>query len=168
MENTNKKTLYLFTDGSVNPQEKIGYGAYLLLTQEQLDLQYLNEEVQLKRFENTSSTKLEVETLLWALKNHELKNNHMIIYTDCQNILGLKDRRKRFEENDYYTKKHKRIANHELYKQFYILTDELDCEFVKVKGHKAKDKKDKIDKIFTLVDKGSRNALREEKGHLAN
>ncbi len=55
----------------------------------------------------------------------------------------------------------KRIKNHELYKEFYKITDLLDCDFVKVKGHKKQEAKDEIDKIFTLVDKASRNALRE-------
>ncbi len=59
------------------------------------------------------------------------------------------------------SRSNKRIINHELYKEFYKITDLLDCEFVKVKGHKRQETKDEIDKIFTLVDKASRNALRE-------
>ena len=150
---------YLFTDGSVHPQSKVGYGAYLLLSGE-LKYNKTIDRLKTKRFENTSSTKLEVQTLLWALKGLCIKNNKLIVYTDCQNIIGLKDRRKRFEENNYMSKTNKIIKNHELYKEFYILTDALDCEFIKVKGHKKNSVKDEIDKIFTLVDKASRDALR--------
>ena len=40
------------------------------------------------------------------------------------------------------------------------MTDQLDCELVKVRGHQASNQKDDIDKLFTLVDRASRNALR--------
>ena len=81
-------------------------------------------------------------------------------FADCQNIIGLKDRRARFEKNNYMTGKGKQIKNHELYKEFYNLVDTLDCEFIKVKGHKKTSTKNEIDEIFTLVDKATRNALR--------
>jgi len=157
--NITKAKIYLFTDGSVNPQSGIGFGGYLLLDK----LEYFSElekEIKLKKFNNTSSTKLELETLLWALTEISSKNHKIVIYTDCQNIIGLQGRRDRFERNNYMTGKGKQIKNHELYKDFYKLTDILDCEFIKLKGHKKKSTKDEIDKIFTLVDKATRNALR--------
>jgi len=113
-------------------------------------------------FNDTSSTKLEVQTMLWALKDIPLSNEEIIIYTDCQNIIGLPNRRKRFETNNYLTKKGKLIANHELYKEFYKLTDNLNYKLIKVKGHKESSQKDDIDRIFTLVDKASRDKLRNE------
>lgn len=155
--------LKLFTDGSVNPQLKIGYGAYLLLNEGSFSSEVSEASVKLKRFEHTSSTKLELQALLWALKEICISDSKIIIYTDCQNILGLDERRKRFETNNYLTKKNKLINNHELYKEFYQLRDSLNCEFIKVKGHKHTSQKDEIDRLFTLVDKASRKALREEK-----
>ena len=152
----------LFTDGSSHPQSNIGFGAYLLINDDSKSLDELKKEIKLKMFENTSSTKLEVQTMLWALKDIDIKEEELVIYTDCQNIIGLNDRRKRFETNNYLTKKGKLIANHELYKEFYKLTDNLNCTFVKVKGHKETSQKDEIDKIFTLVDKASRDKLRNE------
>ena len=53
------------------------------------------------------------------------------------------------------------MNNHELYKDFFEKTDELNLIFIKVKGHKKNSLKDEIDTIFNLVDKASRNALRE-------
>ena len=158
--NITKPQIYLFTDGSVNPQSGIGFGAYLLLDSLELFSSELKEEIKVKKFSNTSSTKLELETLLWALTDISSNNHKILIYTDCQNIIGLKDRRDRFEKNNYMTGKGKQIKNHELYKEFYKLVDTLDCEFIKVKGHKKTSAKDDIDKIFTLVDKATRNALR--------
>ena len=74
----------------------------------------------------------------------------------------LQGRRDRFEQNDYYSKKNKRLKNYELYQEFYIMTDQLDCEFVKVRGHHVSSQKDDIDRLFTLVDRASRNALRRD------
>lgn len=157
--NKTKPQIYLFTDGSVNPQSSIGFGAYLLLNK--LDFfSELEKEVKVKKFTNTSSTRLELETLLWALSDISSKNHKIVIYTDCQNIIGLKDRRDRFEKNKYITGKGKLIKNHELYKEFFKLIDNFDCEFIKVKGHKKSSTKDEVDEIFTLVDRATRNALR--------
>jgi ribonuclease HI len=115
-----------------------------------------------RRFEHTSSTKLELQTLLWALSDIQALGSRVIVYTDSQNIMGLQGRRDRFEQNDYRSKKNKRLNNYKLYQEFYRLTDQLDCEFVKVRGHKVSNQKDDIDRLFTLVDRASRNALRED------
>ncbi|WP_373002441.1 ribonuclease HI [Sulfurimonas sp.] len=157
-----KTTLYLFTDGSVNPQKKLGFGAYLLLDEAELLSTTLHKgDVITKRFEDTSSSKLELEAMLWALGEIRLENSKLVVFTDCQNIIGLKDRRERFEKNNYRSKKKALISNHALYKEFYILTDAIECEFIKVKGHKKSEEKNMIDNIFTLVDKAARDSLRE-------
>ena len=155
------KKIKLFTDSSVNPQEKIGFGAYLLLDDENESFEDFKDNIKIKRFENTSSTKLELQTFLWSLKEIIDKNVIIEVYTDCQNIIGLKDRRKRLETNDYKSSKGKLINNQELYKEFFEKIDKLNIIFIKVKGHKKSSLKDEIDNIFNLVDKASRNALRE-------
>ena len=152
--------LLLFTDGSVNPQSNIGYGAYLAVSGEGLSLESLRTSVKVKRFEHTSSTKLELQTLLWALSDIQALGRRVIVYTDSQNIIGLPGRRDRLEQNDYQTKKNKHIKNYKLYREFYRMTDQLDCKFVKVRGHKVSNQKDEIDQLFTFVDRASRNALR--------
>lgn len=155
------KKIKLFTDSSVNPQEKIGFGAYLLLDDENESLEELKEHIKIKRFENTSSTKLELQTLLWALDEIVDKNVIIEVYTDCQNIIGLENRRDKLEKNHFCSSSKKLIANHELYKDFYEKLDSLNLTFIKVKGHKKSSLKDDIDNIFNLVDRASRNALRE-------
>ena len=150
----------LFTDGSVNTHSNIGYGAYLAVPEGGLSLDLLRTSVKVRGFEHTSSTKLELQTLLWALSDIQALGRRVIVYTDSQNIMGLQGRRDRFEQNDYRSKKNKRLNNYELYQEFYRMTDQLDCEFVKVGGHKVSNQKDDIDRLFTLVDRASRNALR--------
>ncbi len=152
----------LFTDGSVNTQSNIGYGAYLAVSERGLSLDSLRTRVKVRRFEHTSSTKLELQTLLWALSDIQALGKKVTVYTDSQNIMGLPERRDRFEQYDYRSKKKKRFNNYELYQEFYRMTDQFDCEFVKVRGHRVSDQKDDIDRLFTLVDRASRNALRRD------
>jgi len=152
--------LMLLTDGSVNSQSNIGYGAYLVVSECGLSLDSLRTRVKVKRFEHTSSTKLELQTLLWALSDIQALGRKVIVFTDSQNIMGLQGRRDRFERNDYRSKNNKRLNNYDLYQEFYRMTDQLDCELVKVRGHKVSNQKDDIDRLFTLVDRASRNALR--------
>ena len=150
----------LLTDGSVNTQSKIGYGAYLAVSERGLSLDSLRERVKLRRFEHTSSTKLELQTLLWALGDIQVLEGKVVVYTDSQNIMGLPGRRERFEQNSYRSKKGRLLNNYKLYQEFFKIIDQLNCRFVKVRGHQVSNQKDDIDRLFTLVDRASRNALR--------
>jgi len=152
--------IMLFMDGSVNTQTKIGYGACLAVSGSEFSLDSLRTRVKLRRFEHTSSTKLELQTFLWALGDIQALGRKVIVYTDSQNIVGLQGRRDRLEQNDYRSKNNKRLNNYELYQEFYRLTDHLDCKVVKIRGHQVSHRKDDIDRLFTLVDRASRAALR--------
>lgn len=153
-------TVLLFTDGSVNTKTKVGFGAYLIVDSSEIPSE--TPKVQLKRFENTSSTKLELETLLWALNEIQVKNQKIKIYTDSQNIIGLPDRKFKLEQNNFYSGNGKQLNNHELYRAFYKITSTLNCEFIKLEGHSVSAEKDDLDKLFMLVDRASRKATREE------
>ncbi|MEN8116093.1 MAG: RNase H family protein [Bacteroidota bacterium] len=152
--------LILFTDGSVDTQSKIGFGAYLFVEKLESSIELLKKRVKVKRFENTSSTKLELQILLWALKEISEPMQKVTVYSDSQNIIGLPGRRARFEQNDYRSKKNEHLKNYKLYREFYQITDKLNIDLVKVNGHQPSYRKDEIDKIFTIVDRASRNALR--------
>lgn len=144
----------LFTDASVNPQKKVGFGAYLCVS-----ITDEVSQVHLKQFNDTSSTQLELETLLWALEDISILES-ICIYTDCQNILNLSSRREGLEQRNYFSKTGKPIKHAQLYQKFFKLCDKHQCKFIKVKGHKKSYLKDEANKLFTLVDKASRNALR--------
>lgn len=157
--------MLIFTDGSVNTQSKVGYGAFLAVSDLSLSFNFFKTVVKVKRFEQTSSTKLELQTLLWALNESTVLTKDDIltltVYTDSQNIVSLPRRRARLEQNNFFSSKNKRLNNYELYQEFYHLTNKLNCEFVKVVGHQASSKKDEIDRLFGLVDQAARRALRE-------
>ena len=161
------KKIKLFTDSSVNPQLKIGFAAFLKVTDEKVSLEEIKKDIKIKRFENTSSTKLELQTFLWAIEEINLNTSFLIeVYTDCQNIIGLPNRKEKLQSLNYHSSSGKLLNNSELYKDFFKLLEKYNCEFIKVKGHKKNSLKDEIDDIFNLVDKASRNALREELANL--
>ena len=176
------KSLLLFTDGSAHPTSGIGFGAYLAIPDLNTDFpeskaidnlrmqiasnasdSSLENRVQLKRFENTSSSQLEIETLLWALR--DTQPHAVTLYTDSQTIIGLPARREKLEQQDYRSKAGTRLNHAELYQEFFALTDPLDTTLVKVKGHRRSYQKSPIDHIFALVDRASRQALRAEVKH---
>jgi len=156
--------LILLSDGSVHAQSKIGYGAYLAVPEPGFSLEELVLHVRVKRFTQTSSTKLELQSLLWALSDIQVSGRKVIVYTDSQNIINLPGRREQLERKAYRSSKNRLLNNHELYQEFYRLTDFLDYELVKVHGHLASKQKQHIDRLFTLVDRASRQALRAEPG----
>jgi ribonuclease HI len=160
----------LFTDVSINTNLKIGFGAHLIIPESYLkenSYDSIKKEVKLKKFESTSSTKLEIETLLWALV--ELEKSHkeidlycnVTIYTDSQCLACLSGRRTQLECSEFKSSKtNKELNNALIYRRFYRFSDKLKFEIVKLKGHSKSIIKDKIHKMFSNVDKGSRKALR--------
>ena len=158
--------LRIFTDGSVNTKLMVGYGAYLVVSDQNASIDSLKDAVKVKRFEQTSSTKLELQTLLWSLGEMialaDERDVALTIYTDSQNILDLPGRRARLEQSNYFSSKNRRLNNYKLYQAFYRLTSKIKYKLVKVVGHQASSKKNKTDRLFGLVDRASRRALREE------
>lgn len=120
----------LFTDGSVNTQTKSCCGAALLITSENQThtRDELRARIKVQEFSETSSTKLELQTLLWALMDIPKSYAQLTIYTDSQNILGLADRRAGFEAQNYHSKKGRPLPNTALYQAFFqsLTTDGLN------------------------------------------
>lgn len=150
--------MYLLTDGSADPKSGIGFGVYLAFSELTENLSELEGLIKVKQFDNTSSTKLELQTLLWALS--EVTDNEIISYTDSQNIVGLLSRKEKLVKNNYYSKGGKLLKNHELYKDFFESIEKFEIKFNFITGHKPSRDKSHMDKIFSLIDRASRNALR--------
>ena len=103
----------LFTDVSLNPTLKLGFGAYLVIPSSFLEIpperiirSELVEQIKLRRFEVTSSTKLEVQTLLWALEEFQKESSGsrfgtLDVYSDSQCVTGLQRRRSKLEMNGF-------------------------------------------------------------------
>ncbi|HEY3488349.1 MAG TPA: hypothetical protein VGL10_09815, partial [Gammaproteobacteria bacterium] len=133
--------ILLFSDISVDPKLKVGFGAYLAITQAELDSidgienddtrTDLLAKLKVKQFAATSSTQLEIETILWALEElmrqqslRALANN-LTLYTDSQGIIELPRRRAALEESKFISASGKALNQAGLYRAFYQLQDAL-------------------------------------------
>lgn len=163
----------LFTDVSLNPRLKLGFGAYLVIDSsfletppERIIRPALIEKIKLRRFEATSSSKLEVQTLLWALEDFQKEVSGsrlgmLEVYSDSQGVTGLLRRRSHLEMNGFCSGgKHRFLKHAALYRKFYELHDTLGFDVVKVTGHTRSCSHDSIHRIFSFVDKEARKALR--------
>ena len=163
----------LFTDVSVNPPRKLGIGGYLLLPLQYLEVEPDNIQrnevstgLKTRRFAETSSTRLEVQTLLWALEDLGGKltgcaPGGLQIYTDSQCVTGLAGRRASLEQIGFIAKRSGRsLTNASLYRAFYAAYDQLDFQLFKVSGHSRASYHDSVQRIFSYVDREVRKALK--------
>jgi len=164
-------SLALFTDVSSNPQRKCGVGACLLLPASYLenephviDRAEISSKLRFKRFADTSSTKLEVQTVLWALENFQTDASFapgsLQVFTDSQCVTGLPGRRAALEANRFLSKRSGQLlTNAPLYRALYAEIDKLGFELVKVAGHSRACSRDTVQQIFSCVDQEVRRAL---------
>jgi ribonuclease HI len=168
------KNYLIFTDGSSHPQKKIGIGAFLLLDHsliesdfKNLDKEELYHKVKINKFFDTSSSRLEVETVIWTLQEvkkffPDLKEINFTLFTDSQTVAGLMGRRERLKNSNYIAKSSgKELRNSDLYKKFYKLYDELNLNIKKVKGHTSLKRFDTVQFIFSIVDQKVRSNLKK-------
>ncbi|MEK6730429.1 MAG: ribonuclease H [Planctomycetota bacterium] len=163
----------LFSDVSLNPGLKLGFGAYLLIPSSVLEISpegmaqpEFARQIKLRRFDATSSTKLEVQTLLWALEDFQKEAlgsrfGTLDVYSDSQCVTGLLRRRGSLEIHGFCSGRTERpLKNACLYRKFYELYDALGFEVIKVAGHSRSSAHDSIHRIFSFVDKEAGRALR--------
>ena len=163
----------LFTDVSLNPTLKLGFGAYLVIPSSFLEISLeriirsaFAEQIRLRRFEVTSSTKLEVQTLLWALEDFQKEVSGsrfgtLDVYSDSQCVTGLLRRRSQLEMNGFCNSgKNRLLKNACLYRKFYKFHDTLGFEVIKVAGHARSCSHDSIHRVLSFVDKEARKALK--------
>jgi len=151
----------LFTDASLNPELKVGVGGYLLIKISELD-----EILVLRRFEDTSSTKLEVQTVLWALEECCVRSTisgsgKLHVYSDSQCVERLLSRRDRLESNGFHCRGSNRLLkNAFLYGKYFEFHDRLKFEVTKVAGHTRFRSRNTLKRIFSFVDQKVRKALK--------
>lgn len=152
--------MYLFSDGSVDNLSQIGCGAFLFCDDLNTPLKALQSAIQICTFPETTSTRLELQTLLFALTCRLDSTLPLTIFTDSQNIVALPERRSRLEEFAFCSKKGRPLNNADLYKAFFQKWDVQTLTLNKVKGHKKSAERELIDHIFSLVDQAAREACR--------
>lgn len=152
----------LLTDCSVSSDADLGIGGYLLIEDSDVNLERLSQHVRIKAFRNATSTELELRTLLWALSELDNPIVELTIYTDSQNILSLVERRERLEQKDFRNRSGVELKHSKIYREFYEVMDDMDFHLVKVRGHCQVEKRNKIERIFSLIDRMTRMELRKQ------
>jgi|WetSurMetagenome_2_1015567.scaffolds.fasta_scaffold279806_1 ribonuclease HI len=159
----------LFTDVSVSPGLKLGVGAYMMIPASFTEAfagvsgrPKIAGQLKVRRFEGTSSTRLELQTILWALtENRQVPPGSLTIYTDSQCVSGLLKRKPRLLAGGFLSKKtNRQLNNASLYRTFYEFHDKLGFHIVKVDGHSGSRVRDTAHRIFSFVDKEARKALK--------
>ena len=166
----------LFTDVSLNPCLKCGVGVFMIIPSSLLTLlpsdikkSDIEKNIKTKRFDSASSTKLEVQTVLWGIQYFQETLNvssqkSLSIYCDSQCIAGLPGRRSRLEKDSFLSKGSKKLLNHaNLYRRFYELQDQLKFDVIKVTGHSRSSSHDTVHRLFSFVDRWARKELRHLK-----
>jgi ribonuclease HI len=162
----------LFTDVSLNPKLKLGVGAYLVVpatflevSPHSIERSQITDQLVIQRFEGTSSTTLEVQTVLWSLEDYRsglkgTKSWKLQVYSDSQCVVGLLRRRPGLEAKGFLSKRTShQLKNACLYRRFYEFYDELGFEIIKVAGHTRSCSHNTVNRIFSLVDKNVRKIL---------
>ena len=159
----------LFTDVSVSPGLKLGVGAYVMMPASFLEASsgvigrpQITGRIKVRRFKGTSSTRLELQTVLWALtENRQGPHGSLTIYSDSQCVSGLLKRKSRLLAGGFLSKKtNHQLGNASLYRTFYEFHDELGFHVVKVDGHSGTRVRNAAQRIFSFVDKEARKALK--------
>ena len=152
-------------------------GAYLVvpapfleLSPQSIERPEIAGQLRIRRFERTSSTILEVQTVLWALEDYRngLKGpgpEKIQVYSDSQCVSGLLRRRPGLDLGQWTNRPFKNIS---LYRKFYGLYDEMGFEVIKVAGHSRSCSHNAAHRIFSMVDKEARKALRQWMEELSN
>ena len=112
---------FLFFDGSLDPKSKIGFGAFLFLDENQInqhEIEYLKSKIQIIKFNNTSSSALELQILI-SILNSEFFQEKLIVYSDSQTVVNLPSRRKKINERKKEGKKALNLD--EYYQKFFKL-----------------------------------------------
>lgn len=150
-----------------------GVGGYLFLpavslkaSPDGIDKPDIIKHLVTRRFTGTGSTQLEIQTMLWALEDYRnastgSRHGELTVYTDSQCAAGLLRRRSGLENKKYAgSKTNSVIKNALLYQTFYSLHDELGVTVVKVAGHGPSSSHDTVHRIFSILDREVRKALR--------
>jgi len=163
------KDFALFTDVSASPGLKLGVGAYVMVPASFLEISSgvserpeILRRLKVRRFEGTSSTRLELQTVLWALaENRQVPHGSLTVYSDSQCVSGLLRRKPRLVAGGFLSKKtNQELASAPLYRAFYEFHNESGFQAVKLAGHSPSRTHDTAHRIFSIVDKEARKALK--------
>ena len=145
----------IYTDGSCNPQYKIGgWAAIIFINDKKIVLQDIATETTHNRME----LKAVINAIEYVLK--EIQEFKLIrIYTDSQYVERIPFRTEKLLSKDFITKGGNSLQNADLIKELIHLIDCANIEFIKVKAHQ---KASETPNYNREVDKLSRKLVRQQ------
>ena len=128
----------VFTDGSCKILRQGNIGSWVAII-------FINEaRYTISGFEeNTTHNRMELLAVIKAIEfvfgDNKITNN-LIIFSDSQYVVQLKDRKNTLIENNFLTGKGTFIQNCDLVKILLQKMEDFPLTFIKVKAHKKKEK----------------------------
>lgn len=148
----------IYSDASFDKNSLLSVLGYAYLDSETISLTL--DSINLVQVTSKNNIRAEIKSVLLALENCPA-TKELFLYTDCETICGLIDRREKLEGTNYISKsKGRELNNADLYKEFYILYDKFKPNIIWVKGHMPKSQQTLVNKNFSILDKTVRSALR--------
>lgn len=148
----------IYTDGSCNPEYKIGGWASIILYNNQ-------KKILLGSFHDTTHNRMELIAVINSLEyvKKEFTNPFsVIIYTDSQYVAGIPRRANKLVSKKFTTNSGNFIQNSDLVEKLIQIIVNLNIEFIKVKAHQ---KTSELINYNREVDKLSRKIIRQQIKH---
>ncbi len=168
--------IYIYTDASFSNTHKlavIGYARFgssydhdtIAFADTKLQIHVINEKNNIRaelRGAIMALAESFPEALKGSLKAGAKKDITVVLYTDCRAVVDLPSRREKLEHTEYISQsKGTPLANADLYREFFLIFDQLQLELIWVKGHCPGKDQSKTEKNFSYLDKKVRGKLRE-------
>ncbi len=169
-----KAKYFVYTDASFSHLDSLGVSGFSVFESETTHEQGAMTRAGIRThfFKESNNIRAEIIGALWALNTiaEESKNSgsgklsdklEINLFSDCQTLTNLLARRGKLIATDYISKrKNLPLVNTDLYKDFFIVYDELQPIIHWVNGHTKKENQTAIQKNFEMVDKQVRKELR--------
>lgn len=123
----------VYTDGSCHTQLLIGaWVCIVFIGENRIDLSGVVTD--------TTHNRMELVAVIESLKfiKAEYPNAVVVIFTDSQYVVGLRDRRNKIQSAAFTTKAGNEIQNVDLVRELWSIEDELQVNFIKVAAHLKK------------------------------
>ncbi|MCP4600850.1 MAG: hypothetical protein GY847_10015 [Proteobacteria bacterium] len=166
--------VHIYSDAGFSKQNQTAVSGFLLFKDDDAHTKAdVSQPIQTRVFKEKNNIRAELRGVIFALNaliekleqtdaEGGTKIHRINLYTDCESIVRLLDRRQRLELSDFISKRtRKPVSNADLYKQFFTVYDKVTPNLFWVKGHAPKKDRDLIQKNFSRVDKAIRKILRE-------
>jgi hypothetical protein len=162
----------IFSDASYHPQLKLGIGGFFVFMDQEVDGSginlSLNPQVHFLEMHDTNNIRAEIATVIASLSSYlaecvgpKTHNLPLIVYSDCKSVCELSQRRQKLEARQFQSlRRATPLSNSDLYREFFAYYDELNPQFIWLKGHTPRRERDQIQSIFATLDHAVRRELR--------